>query len=190
MCFEAFRYIQQRNSSMHSTIVGEQQSSVGNLQSAPHHSSFFISNCRLFTVLDYTNNSEGRKSRTELPPPPPPPTSMPSHPSHPAHPPHTGPYLPVSRPTPPPGRRADLPPGLGSAPYPGAPAGTYPAPPPPPAPASPTCTADELDAQDTTVELTELTSLDEDDSYTTSLERLNQLRGKRIGADNFNMLSY
>ena len=42
--------------------------------------------------------------------------------------------------------------------------------------------------QDTTVELT---SMDEDESYTSSLERLNKLRrSKQIGADNFNILSY
>ena len=44
-----------------------------------------------------------------------------------------------------------------------------------------------VDTQDATVDLT---SIDEE-SYTTSLDRLNQLeRSKRIGVDNFNMMSY
>ena len=56
-------------------------------------------------------------------------------------------------------------------------AGDYPPPP------SPT-----IETQDTTVELT---SIDEGESYTTSLDRLNQLKiSKRMGTDNFNILSY
>ena len=52
-----------------------------------------------------------------------------------------------------------------------------------PPPSSPT-----IETQDTTVELT---SIDEGESYTTSLDRLNQLRiSKRMGTDNFNILSY
>ena len=52
--------------------------------------------------------------------------------------------------------------------------------PPPPSPT--------IDTQDTTVELS---SIDEGESYTTSLDRLNQLRiSKRMGTDNFNILSY
>ena len=52
-----------------------------------------------------------------------------------------------------------------------------------PPPSSPT-----VATQDTTVELT---SMDEDESYTSSLDRLNKLRrSKQLGADNFNMLSY
>ncbi len=45
-----------------------------------------------------------------------------------------------------------------------------------------------VDTQDTTAG--ELTSIDEEDSYTTSLERLNKLKLNKLGIDNFNLMSY